>query len=163
MILHTGGVADGAILTRSRLRSIANLSASLDDMIPSCAPSSETTLTSRSRISSLMECSVLLMFKHLRDIKNSLPLVKFLRPSKQKADKGPTKCAFIRNNNTLCTATAKRSMQNTSAKVIDRTTGIFHPYGENEDPKGRSALLSRDIVPNYQPFVNSKSKNNSVF
>ena len=55
----------GAILTRSRFLLSAILRASAADMMPSCSPSSEITLISLSRISSLICCSCLLMLKHL--------------------------------------------------------------------------------------------------
>ena len=51
--------AFGEILTRSRFASSASLSASLEDIMPSCSPSAEITRTSLSRILSLMNNSSL--------------------------------------------------------------------------------------------------------
>ena len=63
----TGGLALGAISTRSRCFSSANANASRPDIIPICSFSGPTTRSSRARISSLMRgVSLLIAFTSKR-------------------------------------------------------------------------------------------------
>lgn len=65
----------GEILTRSRSASSASFCASREDITPSCAPSSATTLTSGSLICSLMSGSFAIGFPSYR--RNSCLLLRF--------------------------------------------------------------------------------------
>ena len=62
MILQTGGLAVGAIFTKSSSASIASFIASLDDMIPNCSPSSLIRRTSLSLICSLIIKSLIVVY-----------------------------------------------------------------------------------------------------
>ena len=66
MILHTGGLAFGAILTRSSSASSANFIASLADIMPSCSPFEPIRRISLSLICSLIIKSLMVLYLQIK-------------------------------------------------------------------------------------------------